>query len=218
MDKRNKKRMKLIVVDDHPLVRQGIEMVTSLEEDIEVVGFAANGREAAALLEESRPDIALVDLRMPGEHGLEIVKKGRDISPVCKFIILTSYVTEEEIREAMISEVDGYILKDALPEELLSAIRLVFGGKKYFDPAVVQYAMGSRDTEETDTLSQLTTRELEVLTALAKGMNNRSISEALFISEHTVKKHIGQILEKLELQDRTQAALFAVSKGLNKKE
>ena len=209
------KKMKIIVVDDHPLVRQGIEMVTGLEDDIELVGFASNGREAIKLLEENRPDIALVDLRMPGEYGLDVVKEGQAIHPSCKFIILTSYVTEEDIREAMATRVDGYILKDALPEELLSAIRLVYWGKKYFDPAVVQYAMEKKDAEG-DLLGQLTPRELDVLTALAKGLNNRSIAETLYISEHTVKKHIGQILEKLELKDRTQAALFAVSKGLNK--
>jgi len=209
------KKMKIIIVDDHPLVRQGIEMVTGLEDDIELVGFASNGREAIKLLQENRPDIALVDLRMPGEHGLDVVKEGKVVHPACKFIILTSYVTEEDIREAMATKVDGYILKDALPEELLSAIRLVFWGKKYFDPAVVQYAMEKKGAEG-DLLSQLTPRELDVLAALAKGLNNRSIAENLYISEHTVKKHIGQILEKLELKDRTQAALFAVSKGLNK--
>ena len=210
------KNMKIVIVDDHPLVRQGIEMVTNLEEDIEVVGFASNGRDAVRIIEEANPDIALVDLRMPGEHGLDVVRKGQVLCPTCKFIILTSYVTEEDIREAMAARVDGYILKDALPEELLSAIRLVFWGKKYFDPAVVQYAMQKKDSDEEDVLAQLTTRERDVLTALAKGLNNRSIAETLYISEHTVKKHIGQILEKLELKDRTQAALFAVSKGLNK--
>ena len=210
------KNMRIVIVDDHPLVRQGIEMVTNLEEDIEVVGFASNGRDAVKLIEESSPDIALVDLRMPGEHGLDVVRKGQTVCPTCKYIILTSYVTEEDIREAMATKVDGYILKDALPEELLSAIRLVFWGKKYFDPAVVQYAMDKKDSGEGNILAQLTTRELDVLTALSKGLNNRSIAETLYISEHTVKKHIGQILEKLELKDRTQAALFAVSKGLHK--
>lgn len=209
--------MKIIIVDDHPLVRQGIEMVTSTEEDIEIVGFASNSREAALLLQKCLPDIALVDLRMPDESGLEFVKKGQVLLPSCKFIVLTSYVTEEDIREAMATRVDGYILKDAMPEELLSAIRLVFWGKKYFDPAVVQYAMEKQDGDR-NMLGQLTPREKEVLTALAKGMNNRSIAESLYISEHTVKKHIGQILDKLDLKDRTQAALYAVSKGLNKNE
>ena len=208
--------MKVIVVDDHPLVRRGVEVVAGLEDDIELVGFASNGKEAEELLKNTRPHVALVDLRMPGEHGLDIVKKGRTFCPDCKFVILTSYATEEEIRDAMAIKVDGYILKEALPEELISAIRSVARGKNYYDPVVVQYAMGTENDAADDHLSHLTPREKEVLAALARGMNNKTISEALFISEHTVKKHIGQILEKLDLHDRTQAALFAVSKGLHK--
>ena len=207
--------MKVIAVDDHPLVRRGVEVVVALEDDLELVGFAANGVEAAQLFADASPDVALVDLRIPGEHGLDIVRKGREICPACKFIILTSYATEEEIREAMALKVDGYILKEALPEELISAIRMVYKGKKYFDPAVVQYAMNEKNSQDNP-LGSLTPRELDVLAALAQGMNNKAIADKLFISEHTVKKHIGQILEKLELHDRTQAALFAVSKGLNK--
>ena len=207
--------MKVIAVDDHPLVRRGVEVVVALEDDLELVGFAANGVEAAQLFADASPDVALVDLRIPGEHGLDIVRKGREICPTCKFIILTSYSTEEEIREAMALKVDGYILKEALPEELISAIRMVYKGKKYFDPAVVQYAMNEKNSQDNP-LGSLTPRELDVLAALAQGMNNKAIADKLFISEHTVKKHIGQILEKLELHDRTQAALFAVSKGLNK--
>lgn len=208
--------MKVIVVDDHPLVRRGVEVVAGLEKDIELVGFASNGKEAEDLLRNTRPHVALVDLRMPGEHGLDIVKMGRNICPDCKFVILTSYATEEEIRDAMAMKVDGYILKEALPEELISAIRSVARGKNYYDPVVVQYAMGSENDATDDHLSHLTPREMEVLAALARGMNNKTIAETLFISEHTVKKHIGQILEKLALHDRTQAALFAVSKGLHK--
>ena len=210
--------MKVIAIDDHPLVRRGVEVVAALEDDLDLVGFAANGKEAAQLFAEASPEVALVDLRLPGEHGLDIVRQGREICPECKFIILTSYATEEEIREAMALKVDGYILKEALPEELLGAIRMVYKGKKYFDPAVVQYAMNNDKNNQNDTLSRLTPRELDVLTALARGLNNKTIAVKLFISEHTVKKHIGQILEKLELHDRTQAALFAVSKGLNKQE
>lgn len=208
--------MKVIVVDDHPLVRRGVEVVAGLEDDIELVGFASNGKEAEELLKNTRPHVALVDLRMPGEHGLDIVKKGRNICPECKFVILTSYATEEEIRDAMAIKVDGYILKEALPEELISAIRSVARGKNYYDPVVVQYAMGTENDAADDHLGHLTPREMEVLAALARGMNNKTIAETLFISEHTVKKHIGQILEKLALHDRTQAALFAVSKGLHK--
>ncbi|HHX77826.1 MAG TPA: response regulator transcription factor [Firmicutes bacterium] len=209
--------MRIVVVDDHPLVRKGLEMVASLEEDIEIAGCAANSEEALALIQEERPDVALVDLRLPGENGLDIIKKARELNSNngCKYIILSSYATKDEIRRAMAEKVDGYILKEALPEELISSIRLVAKGRRYYDPIIMQQAMEDSGEEE-DRLSGLTARERDVLAALAQGKSNKAIADSLFISEHTVKKHIGQILTKLELRDRTQAALFAVSKGLDK--
>jgi two-component system nitrate/nitrite response regulator NarL len=208
--------MKIVIIDDHPLVRKGVEMVASLEPDLEFAGFASNGKEALELIAQTNPDVALVDLRLPEEHGLEIIKKARDAGSRCKYIILTSYATKEEIQQAMALGVEGYVLKEALPEELLSAIRLVAKGRKYYDPTVVQQAMEYDKEYRGKGMDELTPRELEVLAFLAKGMNNKAIAEALFITEHTVKKHIGQILEKLDLHDRTQAALYAVSRGLNK--
>lgn len=209
--------IRVIMVDDHPLVRKGIEAAARLEEDIELLGSSSNAEEALQLIGEHKPDVALVDLRLQNEHGLEIVKKGRKINPKTRYIILTSYATEEEIQGAIDEDVEGYVLKEALPEELISAIRTVSQGRKYFDPAVVQYAMekGRRSGNKPD-LGELTPRELDVLKALGRGLNNRSIADELFISEHTVKKHVGAVLEKLCLQDRTQAALFAVSKGLHR--
>ncbi len=208
--------MKIVIIDDHPLVRKGLEMVTSLEPDIELAGFASNGKEALELIERTRPEIALVDLRLPGEHGLDIIKKAREILPECKYVILSSYASKEEIRQAMKEKVDGYILKEALPEELITSIRMVAKGRKYFDPVIVQHAMDNQGDGDGSKFNELTQRELEVLVSLAQGHNNKAIGEALYISEHTVKKHIGQILTKLNLKDRTQAALYAVSKGLEK--
>lgn len=207
--------IRIFVVDDHPLVKQGVEMVASLEDDIEVVGFASNGKEAIEQIPILQPNLVLVDLRLPGEHGLDIIRSSREIYQDCKYVILTSYANEAEIREAMAENVDGYILKEALPEELLSALRLVMKGRKYYDPIVVQYAMEQNHSVE-DNINRLTPREMEVLGALARGNNNKTIAEELVISEHTVKKHIGQILDKLNLKDRTQAALFAVSKGFDR--
>jgi len=208
-------RVKIFMIDDHPLVKQGVEAVIRLEEDLELIGHTSGIKEALEVIKEELPDIALVDLRLQGEHGLDLVKKGRQINDNTRYIILTSYATEEEIRRAMEEEVEGYILKEALPEELITAIRTVSRGRKYYDPAVVQYAMAqSQNTKKTD-LEELTPREREVLKSLAKGLSNRSIASKMVISEHTVKKHVGQILEKLQLMDRTQAALYAVSKGLH---
>ena len=209
-------KIKVIMVDDHPLVRKGIEAATRLEEDLELLGCASNCEEALQLIGQHQPDVALVDLRLQNEHGLEIVRKGRPLSPQSSFIILTSYATEEEIQGAIDEGVEGYVLKEALPEELIAAIRTVSKGRKYFDPAVVQYAMDKGRTDRKFDMSELTPRELEVLCALGRGLNNRCIADELFISEHTVKKHVGAVLEKLHLNDRTQAALFAVSKGLHR--
>ena len=202
--------MKIIIIDDHPLVIKGVEMVTSPEPDLEFAGSATNGKEALEAISRINPDIVLMDLRMPGEHGLDIIRKARDLNCNAKYIVLTSYTTREEIQQAMALGVDGYILKESIPEELITALRLVGKGRKYYDPVVVQYTMdyGNKYMDE------LTRREREVLTALAKGQSNKAIAETLFITEHTVKKHIGRILEKLQLQDRTQAALYAVTKGL----
>ncbi len=208
--------IKVIMVDDHPLVRKGIEAATRLEEDLELLGCSSNAEEALQLIGDHKPDVALVDLRLKNEHGLEIVRKGRQINPKTRYIVLTSYATEEEIQGAIDEDVEGYVLKEALPEELISAIRTVSQGRKYFDPAVVQYAMEKGRSGNKPDLGELTPRELDVLKALGRGLNNRCIADELFISEHTVKKHVGAVLEKLCLQDRTQAALFAVSKGLHR--
>jgi DNA-binding NarL/FixJ family response regulator len=205
----------VMMIEDHPLVRKGLEAVIGLEEDLEMIGGAANGTEALRLIGEYRPDVALVDLRLPGEHGLDIIKNARKVSGSTRYIVLTSYSTEEEIHRAMKIAVEGYILKEALPEELIAAIRSVSRGKNYYDSAVVQYAMGQVRNDSSSGLEKLTPRELEVLRALGRGLSNRSIADELYISEHTVKKHVGRILEKLCLHDRTQAALLAVSRGLH---
>jgi two-component system, NarL family, nitrate/nitrite response regulator NarL len=204
------------MVDDHPLVRKGIEAATRLEDNIDLLGCASNGEEALKMIAEHQPDVALVDLMLQNEHGLSIVRNGRKLCPETKYIILTSYATEEEIQGAIDEEVDGYVLKEALPEELIAAIYSVSQGRKYFDPSVVQYAMEKGRCNKKPDLEELTPREMEVLKALGRGLNNRCIAEELYISEHTVKKHVGAILEKLSLNDRTQAALFAVSKSLHR--
>ena len=204
----------MVVVDDHPLVREGIRAVLQGEEDIELVGWAGNSQEAAALFRRVQPDTALVDLRLPGESGLDIITQVRPLAPRCRFVILTTFTDQEDIRGALAAGVHGYLLKEALPEELLAALRLVARGRRYFDPAVMQLILDYAKDDEP--LADLTARELEVLRALAQGLNNREIAEALHVTEHTVKKHVSSILAKLELKDRTQAALYAINNGLGK--
>jgi len=202
--------MRLVVIDDHPLVQRGINAIIALQEDMEVVATASSGTEGLEILRKMQPDIALVDLKFPGEYGLDIIHEGRKVAPLCRFIVLTSYSEEGDVRRAMMEKVEGYILKEALPEELIMAIRLVSRGRTYIDPSIVQAFMVDK---KNDPLDKLTAREKEVLAALAMGMSNREIASALYITEYTVKKHVSQILEKLQLADRTQAAIYALAHG-----
>lgn len=203
--------MRLILIDDHPLVLQGISAILQEQEDMELIGMATTGAEGIKLIVEHLPDLVVVDLMLPEEHGIDIIRKGRQLCLDLRFIILTSSASRRDIKLAMAEKVEGYILKEAMPEEIIAAIRLVYRGRSYVDPVIMQTLM---DVEQGDVLAQLTPRELEVLTALATGMSNRDMADHLFITEYTVKKHVSQILDKLNLADRTQAALYAVSMGL----
>lgn len=207
--------MRIVVLDDHPMVRKGIEMIFELEDDIEIVGYASNMKEALSLIENKKPDIVLVDLRLAAESGLDLIREARENSLLeTKYVILSSFATEEEIEKAMDLDVDGYILKEALPEELIYAVRIISKGRRYFDPAVIQFSKRKEYNTDTHSVECLTKRECEVLYCLSKGMSNKEIAAKLFISEHTVKKHVSQILEKLNLHDRIQAALYAISKDI----
>lgn len=202
--------MNIVIVDDHPLVREGLSAVITMEEDMNLIGEASNGDEAITLVARMNPDIALVDLRLANTSGLEIIQSCKGSSPNCKYIILTSSAERADFRQAREVGVDGYVLKDAFPEELLSAIRLVHRGRKYYDPGMVDFMMSKEENNEH--IEQLTPREFEVLRALGEGLNNKEIAKKLFITEYTVKKHVSQVLAKLELADRTQAALYAREK------
>jgi two-component system nitrate/nitrite response regulator NarL len=205
--------LKVIVVDDHPLVCEGIKAILDHEEGMEMAGSAGSGLEAEQLFAKIRPDMALVDLRLPGENGIDIIRRLRQLAPDCRFVLLTTYAEPDDVRRAMEAGVDGYILKEALPEEMTAALRLVGRGRPYFDPTVMQMMLHQPKKGE-DQISDLTERELEVLRALTHGLSNREIAGTLYVTEHTVKKHISSILSKLELKDRTQAALYAVSNGV----
>lgn len=206
--------MRLVLIDDHPLVLQGIEVIMQHQPDLVVVGTACNGEEGIRVIEDCQPDIVMVDLRLPGEYGLDIIKKARKIAPICRFIVLTSFSDRSDIKRALAEKVEGYILKEALPEEILNAVRLVGKNRTYIDPLIMQTLI-SQDME--DPMEQLTPREMEVLEYLAMGMPNRNIASILFVTEYTVKKHVSQILEKLDMADRTQAALYAYSKGMGQR-
>ena len=205
--------MKVAIIDDHPLVRRGLAMVLSLEQDIELAGEASSINDAVALILKTNPDILLVDLRLGDECGLDITKRSEIQGSVFKFIVLTSSVEKDDFKRAEEANVDGYILKEALPEEILYAIRLVFKGRKYYDPGIMDFLIKDKDEEFAE---KLTPREIDVLSALGMGLSNSFIAKKLYITEFTVKKHVSQILSKLDLTDRTQAALYANSIGLVK--
>lgn len=203
--------MRLIVIDDHPLVIQGIKAIVAMEAGIEIAGTASHYHEGLELLNSLQPDIAIVDLRLSGESGIDLIHKGKHLAPQCRFIILTSYSSHVDVSMAFREKVDGYLLKDALPEEILSAIHLVGKGRPYIDPTIMQTLL---ENKKNDPIEQLTDREKQVLSSLAQGKSNREIAGEFFITEYTVKKHVSQILSKLGVVDRTQAALFAVENGM----
>ncbi len=207
--------MKIVIVDDHPLVRRGLAAVILMQPNLQFAGEATNGQEALLVIEETQPDLVLIDLKLADESGLDVIKAARARGVVSKFILLTSSASREDFLKAEEVLVDGYVLKEALPEELLFAIQLVYKGRKYYDPGLMEDKMRMSGSSPTD---ELTPKEKEVLIELGQGACNRDIASRLFISEFTVKKHVSQILAKLQVADRTQAALYANAVGITKYE
>ncbi|CAH1215725.1 MULTISPECIES: response regulator [Paenibacillus] len=207
--------MNIVIVDDHPLVRRGLAAVISMQPNLHFAGEATNGQEALLVIEETQPDLVLIDLRLADESGLDVIKAARARGLSSKFILLTSSASREDFLKAEEVLVDGYVLKEALPEELLFAIQLVHKGRKYYDPGLMEDKMRMSGSSPTD---ELTPKEKEVLIELGQGACNKDIASRLFISEFTVKKHVSQILAKLQVADRTQAALYANAVGLTKYE
>jgi len=207
--------MKVVIVDDHPLVRKGLTSILSLDGTMEVLGEATNSREALELFNTTKPDLVLVDLRLGNESGLDLITNAKRLGLSCKFVVLTSSSEENDFKRAKEIGVEGYILKEALPEELLHALNIIRKGRKYYDTAVLDMLMNSSNLIDGDGhIEQLTPKEKEILIELGKGHSNREISKILYITEYTVKKHVSQVFAKLGLADRTQAALYANAKGL----
>ncbi len=209
--------IRVLVVDDHPIVRQGLRSYLSSREGIEVVGDAGDGEAAVALVGELRPDVVLMDLVMPGMGGLAAIRAVADLGGGTRILVLTSFSSEDQVLPAIRAGAAGYLLKDAAPEEVVAAVRAVHAGDGRLDPslaAVVMAAAAGREGADGGGLARLTPRETEVLRLLGEGLSNRALAERLFVSEKTVKTHVSSILAKLGVADRTQAALFAVHHGL----
>jgi len=207
--------IRLLVVDDHPIVREGLRTLLSEEPGIECVAEAASGEEAIRLLPEAQPDVILMDLMMPGMDGVEAIRRIRESDPGMQIVALTSFSEEQKVRSAIEAGAVGYLLKDVLKDDLLRAIRNAAAGRPSLHPQAQRHLMQRvRRIEERSPLEHLTARERGVLERIAMGQNNKSIALALQLSQGTVKGHVSRIFDKLGVEDRTQAALLAVRLGL----
>lgn len=204
--------IRTLIVDDHSVVRQGLRMFLELDGDIEVVGEAKNGEEALQQVEQLKPDVVLMDVLMPKEDGLAATKKIRQKFPDSEVLVLTSVLDEATIASAVRNGAIGYLLKDTAAEDLCKAIHLAAEGKVQMSPEVAA-KLASELCEDHPRVEELTAREREVLHLIASGSSNKDIADRLFIAEKTVKAHVSNLLAKMGVQSRTQAALYAVQKG-----
>ncbi|MDP9417222.1 MAG: response regulator transcription factor [Actinomycetota bacterium] len=213
--------IRVVVVDDHALFRRGLEMVLAQEEDIDVVGEAGDGAEAVELVQELTPDVVLMDVRMPKRGGIDACMAIKDVVPSAKIVMLTISDEEADLYDAIKAGASGYLLKEISIDEVAGAIRAVAGGQSLISPSMAsklltEFAtMVKRGDERPQVPApRLTDREMQVLKLVAKGLNNRDIAKSLYISENTVKNHVRNILEKLQLHSRMEAVVYAVREKL----
>jgi DNA-binding NarL/FixJ family response regulator len=203
--------IRLVVVDDHPVVRQGLTAMLRWEAELELVGEAADGNEAVRVILEQRPDVVLLDLRLPGLSGVEVMRQVRPQAPEVRFLILTTYDTESYIAPALAAGARGYLLKDATLDELMQGLRSVVQGRPALEPGVAARLLDRMVDGDVGDLSE---RELEVLRLLAAGASNKAVAQRLILSENTVKAHVSHIFTKLGVQSRTEAVTVALQRGL----
>ncbi|WP_026476184.1 response regulator [Alkaliphilus transvaalensis] len=215
------KKIGILIVDDHSLVRQGLKQILELENDIEIVGQAGDGEEALLKVQQLRPDIVLLDINMPKLNGIQTLRRLKDIDKTTKVIMLTFHEDQEYLFETINLGANGYVLKDSESESLVQAVRDVYKGSSYIHPnlatGLVKEFNRKKPNEDEDSVeNKLTRREYEVLTLIAEGQNNREIANSLFISEKTVKNHVSNIFKKIDVNDRTQAAIYAYKHNIKK--
>jgi DNA-binding NarL/FixJ family response regulator len=201
-------RIRIFIVDDHPVVRAGLTSMLATQQDIEVIATASSGAAALETLGTTPAEVMLLDLRMPGLSGVKTIQEIHRSGHPVRIIVLTSFETDEDIYRAIQSGAQGYLLKDTSLKEMIEAIKTVHGGKRYI-PRDIAARLAERMMR-----TELTPRELEILRMLAKGLTNKQIGKALNISDNTVKNHVNSVIEKLEVCDRTEAATTAIQRGI----
>lgn len=206
--------IRVLLVDDHQVVRRGLRTFLEVQGDIEVVGEAGDGEEGVARAQELRPDVILMDVKMPGVDGIEALRLLRDAENPARVLIVTSFTEQRTVVPALRAGAAGYVYKDVDPVALADAIRSVHAGHVLLQPEVAGALLSQEQGGGGQSRNTLTEREREVLTLIADGRSNREIARALVLSEKTVKTHVSNILMKLDLADRTQAALWAVRNGI----
>ncbi|WP_314415640.1 response regulator transcription factor [Streptomyces sp. DSM 40484] len=207
--------IKVLLVDDHQVVRRGLRTFLEVQEDIEVVGEASDGAEGVARAEELKPDVVLMDVKMPGMDGVEALRRLRELDNPARVLVVTSFTEQRTVIPALRAGAAGYVYKDVDPDALAGAIRSVHAGHILLQPEVADALLSQEGVNYSQGRgSSLTEREREVLGLIADGRSNREIARALVLSEKTVKTHVSNILMKLDLSDRTQAALWAVRHGV----
>jgi DNA-binding NarL/FixJ family response regulator len=209
--------IRILITDDHHVVRRGLTFFLKTQKDIEIIGEAGNGREAVELTRTLKPDLVLMDLVMPEMDGIQATKIIKTEMPEIKILMLTSFSDQDHVIPALEAGASGYQLKDIEPDELIDCIRKIMSGENQLHPKATSHLLANlsnKENKERNLLEQLTKRELDVLKEIAKGKSNKEIASTLFITEKTVKTHVSNLLAKLEVADRTQAALFAVKNQL----
>ena len=212
--------IRLLVVDDQPLVRAGLRMVFDAEPDVEIVGEAADGDEGVRLARELRPDVVLMDIQMPGYDGIQATKSIVDSTPddAVRVLVLTTFDHDEYVFEALRAGASGFLLKDAQPEALVAAVRAVAAGDALLAPGITRRLIEEfarrRPQKTVSGLGDLTDRELEVFKLVVRGLSNAEIAERLFLGESTVKTHVGRVLSKLGIRDRVQLVVLAYESGV----
>lgn len=209
-------KIKVMITDDHKMVREGIKQLLELNDSISVVGMASNGDECISVLESKKPDLLLLDINMPGKNGLEIIEEIKKLNFNVKIILLTVHNEVDYLLKAVEIGADGYVLKDSGSAELVNAIEIVMSGESYIQPDMIPMLNSKMIAKNSDKekMKNLTKRELEVLVLVSEGMFNKEIADKLSISERTVKNHISSIFKKIDVADRTQAAVFAIRNNL----